>query len=116
MNYKIVLEVIGAVIVIGGVVYFINKAVNNNQDKSDSNEKTAPDSRKNEMVQPQKVGESDSELGIVKFEAAEKISERHEEAKKVMSEAVNIIFDDSLPETTKNEEAKKIISEDLDNL
>lgn len=119
MNYKIVLGIIGAAIVIGGVVYFVNKAMNSDQDKNQSNDEDSQDSqnsKKNEMVKSQNVRETDPDLDNVKSEAVETISERHEEAKKVMSEAVNVIFDDTLPETTKNEEAKKKISEDLDNL
>lgn len=116
MNYKIVLGIIGAAIVIGGVVYFVNKTTNYNQDKSENNEKASPDLNKNEIVKSQNASEEEPDLGTVKSEAAEKISERHEEAKKVMNEAVNTIFDDTLPETTKNEDAKKKIAEDLDNL
>lgn len=116
MNYKIVLGIIGASIVIGGVVYFVNKAMNSDQDKNQSNDKASQDSKKNEIVKSQNERETEPDLDNVKSEAAETISERHEEAKKVMSEAVNVIFDDTLPETTKNEEAKKKISEDLDNL
>lgn len=116
MNYKIVLGIIGAAIVIGGVVYFVNKAMNSDHDKNQSNDKASQDSKKNEIVKSQNVRETEPDLDNVKSEAAETISERHEEAKKVMSEAVNVIFDDTLPETTKNEEAKKKISEDLDNL
>ena len=39
MNYKIVLGIIGASIVIGGVVYFVNKAMNSDKDKNQSNDK-----------------------------------------------------------------------------
>ncbi len=116
MNYKIVLGIIGAAIVIGGVVYFVNKAMNSNQYKNHGNDKSSQDSKKNDIVKSQNVRETEFDLDNIKSEAAKTISERHEEAKKVMSEAVNVIFDDTLPETTKNEEAKKIISEDLDNL
>ena len=116
MNYKIVLGIIGAAIVIGGVVYFVNKAMNSNQGKYESNENASQDSKKNEIAKSQNDSEAEPDLDVVKSEAAERISERHEEAKKVMREAVNTIFDDTLSETTKNEEAKKKISEDLDNL
>lgn len=116
MNYKIVLGIIGAAIAIGGVVYFVNKAMNSDQGKNQSNDEDSQNSKKNEIVKSQNVRETEPDLDNVKSEAAETISERHEEAKKVMSEAVNVIFDDTLPETTKNEEAKKKISEDLDNL
>ena len=116
MKYKVALGVIGTVIVIGGVVYFVNKSRKNRHDKVESDAKDVQKTDSDEIVKLQNVSRTESEFNTAKSEVAEKISERHEEAKKVMREAVNTIYDDTLPDTTKNEDKKNKILEDLDNL
>lgn len=114
MNMKVVLGIIGVAIVIGGMVCFVNKSVN--ADKDNNADKTSKPVKNNEIIRAQSVNEATTELDMDKQDAAQKMAERHKEAKKEMQELVNTIFNDSKPEKTKNDETKKKILDDLDNL
>ena len=116
MNMKTVLGIIGAALVIGGVIYLVKKFVVDNKVDAGNDEKASTTEKAHEIVRSQGASEAESNLNAEKADAAERISERHEEAKQVMKDAVNTIYDDFQPESTKNDEAFKKMSEELDNL
>ena len=114
MNYKVVLGILGAAIVIGGIIYFVTR------DKSiKSSEKSERDEKKstNTVTHTSVTEDEDqSDLNNVKADAAETMRERHEEAQREMRKSVDNIFNGAGSEETKNEVVKKKIFEDLDNI
>ncbi len=111
MNYKGLFGICGIVMVIGGIIYFLNSRKNeSNLDKKNTDlmKKT------NTIVTEGKEDEFD--LKRAKEEVSDKISQRHEEAKEIMEKAVSNIFDESNITETKNEEAKKKIFDDLNDI
>ena len=114
MNYKVVLGILGAAIVVGGIIYFATR-----DEYIKSSEESERDEKKStDVVTYTSVTEDEdqSNLNNVKADAAETMRERHEEAQKEMRKSVDNIFNGAGSEETKNEEAKKKMFEDLDNI
>lgn len=116
MNMKTVLGIISVSLVSGGVICLVKRYVIDNKTDAESSDKEPAGGKDHEIVRSQEASEAESGLDEDKSDAAEKIFVRHEEAGKVMREAVNTVFDDSQPESTKNDEAFEKMSEDLDNI
>lgn len=114
MNYKVVLGILGAAIVVGGIIYFITR----NESIKLSEESERDEKKSTDVVTYTSVTEDEnpSNLNNVKVDAAETMRERHEEAKKEMRKSVDNIFNGAGSDETKNEEAKKKMFEELDNI
>ena len=114
MNYKVVLGILGAVIVVGGIIYFVTRDESiKSSEESERNEEKSTDIVTNTSIAED---EDQSKLNNVKIDATEAMRERHEEAQKEMRKSVDNIFNGAGSEETKNEEAKKKMFEDLDNI
>lgn len=114
MNYKVVLGVLGAAIVVGGIIYFVTR-----DESIKSSEESEHDEKKStDVVTYTSITEDEdqSNLNNVKADVAETMRERHEEAQKEMRKSVDNIFNGTGSEKTKNEEAKKKMFEDIDNI
>lgn len=114
MNYKVVLGILGAAIVVGGIIYFVTR-----DESVKSSEESERDEKKSTNVVTYTsvtADEDQSNLDNVKANAAETMRKRHEQAQKEMRKSVDNIFNGVGSEETKNEEAKKKIFEDLDNI
>ena len=114
MNYKVVLGILGAAIVVGGIIYFATR-----DESIKSSEESERDEKKStDVVTYTSVTENEdqSNLNNVKADAAETMRERHEEAQKEMRKTVDNIFNGAGSEEIKNEEDKKKMFEDLDNI
>ena len=108
MKLNTVLGIIGAVVVIAGIVYLVvRKQTQNNSDE------VAEEERYTDYPLKMKSEESFED---VKNEAASKIKERHDEAQQITKESVDNIFGEKEVGETKNEDAKKKIFNDLDNI
>lgn len=113
MNYKVVLGILGAAIVVGGIIYFVTR-----DEPIKSSEESERDEKKStDVVTYTCVTENEdrSNLNNVKVNVTETVRERHEEAQKEMRKSVDNIFNGAGSEETKNEDSKKKIFEDLDN-
>lgn len=114
MNYKVVLGIIGAVIVVGGIIYFVTRDESNkSSEESERDEKKSTDAA---TYRSSTEHEDQSALNKVKASAAETMRERHEEAQREMRKSVDNIFNGAGSEETENEEIKKKMFEDLDNI
>ena len=114
MNYKVVLGILGAAIVVGGIIFFITR-----DESIKSSEESERDGKKGtDVVTYTSVTEDDnqSNLNNVKADVAETMRERHEEAQKEMRKSVDNIFNGAGSNKTKNEEAKKKMFVGLDNI
>lgn len=114
MNYKMVLGVLGAAIVVGGIVYFVTR----DEPIKLSEESERDEKKSTDVVTYTSVTEDgdQSNLNNVKADVAETMRERHEEAQKEMRKSVDNIFNGVGSNETKNEEAKKKMFEDLENI
>jgi len=117
MNYKIVLGIVGVFIVIGGIIYFASRDNSEKTSEPKSNRKN-DEKKSTDIVERENTSEDKeaTNLNDVKSNAAEKMSERHEEAKKIMKESVDSIFGEAEVGETKNKEAKNKMFENLDNI
>lgn len=114
MSYKVVLGILGAAIVVGGIIYFVTR-----DESIKSSEESGRDEKEStDVVTYTSVTENEdqSNLNNVKADAAATMRERHEEAQREMRKSVDNIFNGAESEETKNEEAKKKMFEDLDNI
>lgn len=115
MNYKVVLGIVGVVIIVGAVICFATRDKNDELQPLRSSDDT--EEKKTDIAEVVNTEVEDTtNLSDVKDDAAEKMSERHEEAKKVMKESVDNIFNGAESTITKNEETKKKMFDDLDNI
>lgn len=115
MILKAVLGITGALIVITVVIYFMNRG--KTTDEVEQELDRSGDQKGTEVIAKYKqVSKEFSELNTTQMEVAEKMHERHEDAKKVIKESVDRIFDDSEITMTKNEEEKNKIFKELDNI
>lgn len=114
MNYKVVLGILGAAIVVGGIIYFVTRDESiKSSEESEHDEKKSIDAVIHTSVTED---EDQSDLNNVKTDAAETMRERHEEAEREMRKSVDNIFNGAGSEETKNEEVKKKMFEDLNNI
>lgn len=118
MKFKLLCGIVGAIIVIGGIVYFVQKSKKNDKGENGRHKGENNNNEKNRDIVAYNT-ESPNEtsfLNLTKAEAAKKMTERHEDAKKTIKESVDNIFGDSIPTETKNRVAKKKIFDDIDNI
>lgn len=114
MNYKMVLGILGAAIVVGGIIYFVTRDESNkSSEESERDEKKSTDAVTHTSATEH---EDQSALNKVKADAAETMRERHEEAQREMRKSVDNIFNGAGSEETKNEEIKKKMFDDLGNI
>lgn len=108
MKLNMVLGIIGAVVVIAGIIYLVirKQTQNNSDDKKEERRYTDFHSKM----------KSEESFEDVKNEVASKIKERHDEAQQIMKESVDNIFGENEVGETKNEDAKKKMFSDLDNI
>jgi poly(A) polymerase Pap1 len=108
MKLNTVLGIIGAVLVIAGIAYFVirKQTQNNSGDEKENRRYTDYPSQM----------KSEESFEDVKNEAVSKMKERHDEAQQIMKDSVDNIFGEKEVGETKNEEAKKKIFSDLDNI
>lgn len=115
MKLKVVLVIIGAAIVTAGIICLLNWDKTTDELGLES-DRTGDQKDVKGIIKYKSDFNEFSNLNDVKMEAAEKISERHEEAKKMVKDSVDRIFGDSEITATKNEDAKKKIFNELDNI
>lgn len=116
MSKKIVLGLIGAIVIVGGIVYLLTREKSN---KGDSNNESNLRKTSNEVAiknTEKKEESSEVDVDTIKTEAAESIKERHEKAEEVIREAVDTIFEDDKERDTKNQKAKEKLFEDIDSI
>lgn len=114
MNYRKALRILGAAIIVGGIIYFVTR-----DESVKSSEESECDEKKSThgVIYTSVTDDEDqSNLNNGKADAAETMRKRHEEAQKEMRKSADNIFNGAGSEETKNEKAKKKMFEDLDNI
>lgn len=116
MNKKIILSLIGAIVIVGGVVYLLTRQ---KRDKDDSNKESNIKKASTEIAiknTEKKEKTSEVDVDTIKTEVAESIKERHEIAEEVIKEAVNTIFENNEERDTKNLKTKEKLFKDIDRI
>lgn len=114
MKMKTLFGVLGMIVMIVGGVGLVKYLLVKVKKENDSEDNINTEKKTTSVII--REDNETSDLNSIKSDISESIIERHEEAKKIMEEAVNTIMSDELPETTKNEEIKRQLLDDIENL
>ena len=116
MKLEILAGAIGGLAIIAVVVLIVKHSETSKIETDNS----ATESDKYNDVNDKGAAGLPSEKQVVfdetKKEAAETITERHEDAKNIITEAVRNITSEELPDETQNDETKRKMFDEIDNL
>ena len=111
-------KIFGIIGIIAGIAYFVVK-YSKRTCKVPKDSKNVVDFQNNDTSADMAVKEkhtNDLNCSDVKSGLAEKMSERHKDAKIIVEEAVKNIMSDETPEKTKNKEEINQLFDDIDKL